>query len=227
MLLGSRGARMPSEDATGRSAQATLEAPRAPGLLARGGASASHRQATLGGPGERSALQARPDGVGTRELTRTCQSEPGRLPVTFPSPLGSVAEASSRPRGRTPFCVSPTSPNEDVRGRGRSPRRRGARALRARGGATHPAGAPGALALGARAPHPAPDAPRSERIAHLRVGGLGPGVTLVGPRSPLPRARRARRLHSAGGGPGSFHAHRPCSEQSNGVLLVCESRPRL
>lgn len=39
MLLGSRGARMPSEDATGRSAQATLEAPRAPGLLARGGAS--------------------------------------------------------------------------------------------------------------------------------------------------------------------------------------------
>lgn len=218
---------MPSEDATGRSAQATLEAPRAPGLLARGGASASHRQATLGGPGERSALQARSDGVGTRELTRTCQSEPGRLPVTFPSPLGSVAEASSRPRGRTPLSVSPRHLQMKTSGAAVAAHVAAGLGLSERGAAPPTRQGPREpwpSAPAPRTPRPAPDAPRSERIAHLRVGGLSPGVTLVGLQSPLPRARRARRLHSAGGGPGSFHAHRPCSEQSNSVLLVCESR---
>lgn len=108
--------------------------------------------------------------------------------------------AAARPNPS--FCVSPTS-NEDVRGRGRSPRRRGARALRARGGATHPAGAPGAgggpdvaLALGARAPHPAPCARHAAQQTHRASSRRWPRPRRHAGGTPVPAPEGAARVVS-------------------------------
>lgn len=107
--------------------------------------------------------------------------------------------AAARPNPS--FCVSPTSPNEDVRGRGRSPRRRGAQALRARGSATHPAGAPGALALGARAPRPTRRAANASRIFASVASAQASRWWDSGPRSRGPAARVVSTLPAEGPAP--------------------------